>query len=286
MDKAVDFEQAPTNKGVRLFFVDNLRSAIIILVILHYIAVIYSGSGAFYYIETGDTLANDLLAVFTAFNQAWFMGAFFLLSGYFSPGSFDRKGAWPFLKDRLIRLGIPLVFFYFALNPVAVIIGINATPSSLTGITTPLTWHDYTSLVGMGPLWFVEMLLIFDLGYVVWRQMNKGRASRPVGRPEPPGYLKMGVFILALAVTSYLIRIPIPIDKAIAGFPTLGYFPEYLSFFCIGVLAARGNWLRTIPGSMGKWGLVVAAGVTLTAFLLATAGASPGTSPPLLGNGT
>jgi glucan biosynthesis protein C len=278
--------QAAAVKIPRILFLDNLRSAIIVLVILHHIAVMYSGSGAFYYIEPGDTLANDLLAVFTAFNQAWFMGAFFLLSGYFSPGSFDRKGAWPFLKDRFIRLGIPLVFFFFVLNPVAVIVGVNATPSGITGITTMLTWHDYSSLVGMGPLWFVEMLLIFDIGYVVWRQMTAGRASQPNGCPAPPSYLKMGVFILALAVTSYLIRIPISIDRAIAGFPTLGYFPEYLSFFCIGVIAARGDWLRAIPGSMAKWGLVAAAAVTFTLFLLATAGTTPGTSPPLLGNGT
>jgi fucose 4-O-acetylase-like acetyltransferase len=32
------------------------------------------------------------------------MGFFFLISGYFTPGSFERKGLRSFLKDRLIRL--------------------------------------------------------------------------------------------------------------------------------------------------------------------------------------
>ena len=48
-------------------------------------------------------------------------------------------------------------------------IGIYQMPAALTGITTPLTWQQYPHLIGVGPLWFVEMLLIFDVGYAAWR---------------------------------------------------------------------------------------------------------------------
>jgi len=280
IDKASGFEPASTRKDMRLFFIDNLRSAIIILVILHHIAVIYSGSGLFYYIEPRDSLATNVLAVFTAFNQAWFMGAFFLLSGYFSAVSFDRKGTWLFLRDRLIRLGIPVVFFYFILNPVAMIVGVNATPSSLTGITTLLTWQDYPRLVGIGPMWFVLMLLLFDFVYAVWR-LTRNRATKPGSCFKLPGYPMIGIFILVLALTSYLIRIPLPLNKSVLGFPTLAYLPQYLSFFCIGIVASRGNWFRTIPNSMGKWGFVTAVVVTFTLFLAALVDV-----PALLGNGT
>jgi peptidoglycan/LPS O-acetylase OafA/YrhL len=58
--------QSATGKTSRIPFLDNFRSAIIVLVMLHHIAVMYSGSGSFYYIEPGDTLSNDLLGVFTA----------------------------------------------------------------------------------------------------------------------------------------------------------------------------------------------------------------------------
>ena len=40
--------------------------------------------------------------------QAFALGFFFMISGYFTPVSFDRKGGWGFLRDRFIRLGIPL----------------------------------------------------------------------------------------------------------------------------------------------------------------------------------
>jgi hypothetical protein len=60
-----------------------------------------------------------MLFLFIFFNQAWFMGAFFLLAGYFVPGSYDKKGAGSFLKERLIRLGIPLIIWIFVLNPIS-----------------------------------------------------------------------------------------------------------------------------------------------------------------------
>jgi len=40
-----------------------------------------------------------------------------LVSSYFSPGSIDRKGALPYLWDRLKRLGIPLLFYMLIIVP-------------------------------------------------------------------------------------------------------------------------------------------------------------------------
>ena len=275
-------EQTIATSVSRLLFIDNLRSSIIILVILHHVAVIYSGSGSFYGLEYLAPGHNPLLVIFTGFNQAWFMGGLFLLSGYFSPGSFDHKGMRSFLKDRLIRLGIPLIFFYFVLNPITAI-GIFWLPSSLTHITNPLTWQDYPNLLGQGPLWFVVMLLIFDFGYAGCRWLFRNLTSTTTSRP--PGYLAIGIFILALALVSYLIRIPLPINTTVFGFPDVAYFPQYLSFFCLGIVAFRGNWLQTIPSSMGKWGLVAAIVVTFTLFPVALIGVGAASPPPLFGSG-
>jgi hypothetical protein len=78
----------------RLWFVDNLRVALICLVVLHHIVVTYSGLPLWYYIEKPTSPAVGLgLTIFLLVDQAWFMGAFFLLSGYFTPSSYERKGA-------------------------------------------------------------------------------------------------------------------------------------------------------------------------------------------------
>jgi glucan biosynthesis protein C len=209
--------------------------------------------------------------VFVLFNQAWFMGAFFLLAGYFTPGSFDRKGPTSFLKGRLVRLGIPLVVFYFVLNPISRI-GWWLMPASLTGITTPLTWQAYPRLLGLGPLWFVAMLLIFSFGYAAWRWLTRNRPSPSMSRSPMPSYLGIGAFILALALVSYLVRIIIPLGKSVLEFPTLAYLPQYLSFFVLGTVAFRHDWLRTLPRSMGVVGFVTALVAAIFLFPLAFSG--------------
>ena len=265
--------KAAAERAPRLFFIDNLRTSLVILVVFHHLAVTYGSGAPFYYVEPAfnDPLAFLALLVFTLVNQAWFMGALFLFSGYFAPGSFDRKGPGSFLKDRLIRLGLPLLIFYFMLGPLSSI-GYWQMPASLTGITTPLTWRAYPHLLGMGPLWFVAMLLIFDFGYAAWRILARTRTSTSNSHFSPPGYLPAGLLILALALVSYLVRIAVPLGKEVFGFPTLAYLPQYLGFFVLGAVASGRGWFRTLPGSMGLAGFVAALAAGVLLFPLAFSG--------------
>jgi glucans biosynthesis protein C len=263
---------------VRLFFADHLRIALTSLVVLHHLAVIYGANAAFYYVEPpspADRLTSPLLLVFVLINQAYFMGFFFLLAGYFTPGSFDRKGSTAFLKDRLLRLGIPLLVFLFVLSPIS-FIGFFQMPATLTGITTPFTWQQYPMLLGVGPLWFAEMLLIFDLGYALWRWLTRNQAQNLHWKWEIrlPSYLTIALFILLLSGASYLVRSVVPMGMTIPilGFPTFSYFPQYLSFFILGIIAFRRDWFRTIPASLGKVGFGIALLATILLFPLALSG--------------
>ena len=235
----------------RLLYFDKLRIAVVVLVILHHAAVIYGANTSFYYVEPHDALTTLVLVIFQLLNQAWFMGAFFFLAGYFSPGSFDRKKIGSFLTSRLLRLGIPMLVFMFVISPLAAIYGINAMPASLTRLTTPLTWSDYPHLVGIGPFWFSIMLFVFDFAYAGWRTISKNRIALPACGFKLPGYLKTGIFILALALVSYLVRIPWPLGTYVISFPSLAYLPQYLGYFCLGILVYRGNWLPTLPSKVG-----------------------------------
>src|SRR5260221_13497511 len=236
-----------TSQG-RLFFLDHLRATLTILVVLFHLAAIYGANGAFYYVEPPgpqDKLARLLLLVFILVNQAYFMGCFFLISGYFTPGSFDRKGPGAFYKDRLLRLGIPLIVFVFLLSPIASL-GFYHTPASFPHLTPPFTWQQLPSLLGVGPLWFAEMLLCFCLGYVIWRRLRRAQVALTQRVDLPPSYLAMGLFVLALALVSYVVRIVVPFGLfiPILGLPTLCYLPQYLSFFILGALAFRRNWFQ------------------------------------------
>jgi glucan biosynthesis protein C len=265
--------QAARGKTSRLFFVDHLRASLVILVVLHHVALVYGAGAPFYYVEPPltDPLAFLVLLVFALFNQSWFMGAFFLLAGYFTPGSFDRKGPGSFLKARLRRLGIPLFIWVFLLNPISSI-GYFLMPASLTGITESPTWLMYPALLGLGPLWFLAMLLIFTFGYAAWRGLTRNRASSSLSESPPPSYLRIGIFILALALVSYLVRVVVPLGKSVLDFPTLAYLPQYLSFFVLGTVAYRHNWFRTLSSSMGLVGFVTAVVAGVLLFPLAFSG--------------
>lgn len=260
-------------KTDRLHFVDHLRAALVTLVIVHHVSLVYGAGAPFYYAEPPFTepLAYLVLLAFGVLNQAWFMGALFFLAGYFTPGSYERKGQAAFLKGRLRRLGIPLLLFFFVLGPISST-AFWQMPPELTGITEPLTWGAYPFLLGMGPLWFVALLLIFDFGYAAWRRISNDRQSDPERAPTRPGYVAIVIFILALAATSYLIRFVIPLGKDVLGFPTLAYLPQYLSFFVLGAVASRRRWLRTIPDRMGIAGFVLAFVATVVLFPLAVSG--------------
>ena len=271
-DAAITHTRSPES---RLFFVDNLRVALSILVVLHHIALVYGGASPFYYMEPSliGTATYKVFLMFALFNQAFFMGFFFLISGYFVPKSFDQKGSLSYLKGRLLRLGIPLLIYIFILNPIARL-GTYQMPALLSGITSPFNWRQYPQLIGAGPLWFVEMLLIFDFGYTLWRIVTKGRKTRPPANSKSPGYLAIGIFILALAASSYLLRIAVPMGTTVPvlQFPTLSYLPQYLSFFIFGIVANRRDWFRTIPASMGYAGFAMALAAAVVLFPLGLSG--------------
>ncbi len=281
-------QQAAASKTTRLFFIDHLRAALVILVVLHHLAVVYGEGVSFWYVDPPKTasLSGLVLVVFVLFNQAWFMGAFFLLAGYFAPGSFDRKGSGSFLKDRLIRLGIPLIIWIFLLNPISNI-GLFLEPA--TWISQPLTWQSfwqmYPEFIGLGVAWFLALLLIFSFGYAAWRWLTRNRKPSQEGEYPPPSYLGIGFFILALALITYLLRIMVPIGKSVLDFPTLAYLPQYLSFFIVGAIAYRRDWFRTVTDRMGKIGFVTAMVATLLLFPIPILGILGGTMR-FLGNGS
>ena len=77
------------NVRERLLYIDNLRLMVIIFVVMHHLAVMYSGFGSWYYVEAPhlDTLSTIWFAFYLSFQQGYFLGLLFLISGYFAAGS-------------------------------------------------------------------------------------------------------------------------------------------------------------------------------------------------------
>ena len=83
----------------RLLYLDNLRMMVITVVVVMHSAIMYGAEGAWYYHEAGekDTLIFVIMMLLGGIGTAFVMGLLFLVAGYFTPRSYDRKGAGPFL---------------------------------------------------------------------------------------------------------------------------------------------------------------------------------------------
>src|SRR3984957_8511834 len=103
----------------RELYIDRLRVVMTALVIFHHTPITYGAIGGWFWRELPPSAApsSRLLILFCTTNQAYFMGFFFLLAGYFTPLSLERKGYARFICDRFLRLGIPLLAFGLLLGP-------------------------------------------------------------------------------------------------------------------------------------------------------------------------
>ncbi|WP_051271327.1 acyltransferase family protein [Shimazuella kribbensis] len=233
----------------RIYYLDHIRVFLTILVLFHHAALPYTPlEGAWYVsdMEQGHTVASSLLSFFIAINQAFFMGFFFFLSGCFTPSAFDRKAPRLFVKDRLLRLGIPFLVYLFVLSPVTQYI---ASPEKLHFWLFYKTKILTLQNIETGPLWFAEVLLIFTLIYVLYRVLLKKsgfKAEQPF-----PSSRKLLFTALLLGIGTFLVRLVFPIGFWIWGFQ-IAYLPSYLFLFYIGIVAGRKSWLYTIPRKTTK----------------------------------
>ncbi|MEV4112489.1 acyltransferase family protein [Nonomuraea sp. NPDC049695] len=246
-----------TEPRTRLHSIDNLRTVLTVLVVAHHVAVTYGNIPLWYYTEPAKDPSGGLLDLLVTFNQAFFMGFFFLISGFFTPGSYDRKGSRAFVRDRLVRLGIPLLLFILLLRPL-VNFGDYARVDGMP------YWKFYLRSWDPGPMWFAEVLIVFALVYALWRSRRAPLESRPA----PLRFRSVALFVVGLAVATFLWRIPVPTGTyvPVLGLPTPNFLPQYVSMFVLGCVAFRRGWFETLPARAGRLGLV-AAGVS-TAVLL------------------
>jgi len=265
------YDSERTAKPERLFFIDNLRIVLTILVVVHHQAVFYA--------------TNAPLILFLMFNQAYFMGLFFFLSGLFTPSSYDRKGLWGFLKDRLMRLGIPILIYVLFLSPIAKIcMSLFQQTNTIGQILSSFSWSQYFGMLGIGQLWFLVMLLFFDVCYLLWRLATSKKQEKIPSERSAPKIRAICLFIVALAILTYLTRIIVPINTWVLFFPSFAYLPQYITFFIIGTIAYQRDWLRLLPDKLGKTALIATIVGTFTLFIVAM-NQIIGTGGGFIGNG-
>ena len=239
-----------------MLYIDNLRILLISMVIVVHLAVTYGAVGSWYYHDPVTNLPTAIILTFISGpGMASGMGIFFLIAGYFTPGTYDRKGTKSFLFDRLVRLGIPLLIYDLLIDPLVVYIA-----SGLHGSY----WNYYGNYIlhekgiANGPVWFIAVLLLFTLVYAAWRVLSRHRTYTTEGAWKLPGYRAIFGFIFALGLVTFVVRIWWPAGSIfqLLNVP-VGYLPQYISFYILGIIAFRRTWFSELTPKMGRdWSLI------------------------------
>ncbi|HEU5100925.1 MAG TPA: acyltransferase family protein [Roseiflexaceae bacterium] len=244
---AIHLHEAMATHSARLVYVDNLRAIVIGVVIVHHAAQAYGPTGGEWPIFNPTRAA--ILEPFFTVNLAFGLGLLFLIAGYFVPRAYDRKGAVRFLVDRLVRLGVPMLFVSLVLFPLFMY-AMDARRQSfipfLAGyLRQPLALH----------MWFVGYLLLASGGYAGWRWLTKRAAPVALRPAAAPRHREILGYALALGLATFVARIWFPVDRWVSPLPLISiepaHVPQYLSLFILGIMAERRDWLRQLPSSTG-----------------------------------
>ena len=229
----------------RDLYIDRLRSVMTAMVLLHHTAITYGAPGGWFWYELhpSGSPTSLLFTLFVSTNQAYFMGFFFLLAGYFTPASLERKGYGHFICNRFLRLGLPLLAFGLLLGPLTAAIA-NVGNGGHFWPTFVHLWQRKQFI--NGPLWFAQALLIFSLAYCLFRRFFGTPLTSIERNPKPvPSYLWWFISAAAVGAAALAIRQLVPVGVNVFGLQ-LGYFASYIFLFAVGIAVWRYDWLRQL----------------------------------------
>lgn len=236
----------------RVIYIDNLKVFLTCLVVAHHAAQAYGPTGGVWVVN--DPLKALWLKDFFFINASFMMGLYFFISGYFMPFSVNRKSNQQFTRDRLTRLGIPLLFFtlfvFFPFNYFTA--ETNKNPFAFL-----VDSYFNKPPMATGHLWFVASLLVYSFLYLLLFK-NRLQLFEKREHSFQPSYII--VFVLALTIISGIVRLSYPIDEWRTWLipVEIAHIPQYLSLFLIGTVFNHGSWLKQLTPKIGLLSFSVA----------------------------
>ena len=235
----------------------NLRAVVIVIVLAFHASLAYVQSApapqrfdqppftweAFPIVDAHRWLGFD---IFCAWQDVSLMALMFFLSGLFVGPSLVRKGAVTYTIDRLKRIGVPFVFAFIVLSPLALYPAYAArTPDpSLAGYVTAFFSLPYWPA---GPQWFLWQLMavnaIAALLYALSRDVV--RDFRRLGAWAGEHSVLYYILLSAICVAGYA-----PLAVAYSPF-TWGEFGPFSLQFCRPLLYIAVFFAGFSLGSLG-----------------------------------
>jgi len=228
----------------RLDYIDNIRILLTAVVILNHLAITYGAPGGWYYNEFETAELNLIpmaaLVMFAAFNQAYSMGFFFLLSGYFSAKSLSKKKTQTYVIQRLLRLGTPILLFVYLISPILRLSFRRIAykiPFSLENLLS--VYKQIRFGYELGPMWFIMLLLIFSLILVIF----KNSINQSPIQIASPGRFSIFIAAITIGLLTFIVRITLPIGSVFQPLNLqLPHLIQYIFMFFAGVYIYLADW--------------------------------------------
>lgn len=158
----------------RLYFLDNLRTFIIFLVVLYHAGGVYESAGVWQeFWLVVDPMTTDLTGILNLVIDTFIMATMFFISGYFTPMSL-KKGISTFLRKRLNRLIIPWLLATLILIPMYRFIFLYSRDLPQENWMSYFHFFD-AAPSGMSWLWFLPVLFAFNLAYIGLKSLKLER---------------------------------------------------------------------------------------------------------------
>ncbi len=155
----------------RIYWLDNLRTFMIFLVVLCHAGGVYESSGtwAFFWI-VDDPSTNNLSGILFLILDIFIMPTIFFISGFFTPLSLKNKKGWAFLKSKFKRLIIPWIIAVLTLIPLYKVIFLYSRNLPQESWTTYFHWSN--GIWSQNWLWFLPVLFLFNILYLLFSKVK------------------------------------------------------------------------------------------------------------------
>ena len=259
---AADVQAVPKAKA-RNAALDRARTFLTLVVLLHHSVIPYTYFG---HTDPKSWIGFDCVVLAT---DSFFMAMFFFLSGLFVWPGIARKAPQVFLRDRLLRLGLPFAIAALTIIPIAYYaLELRQHPEA----TFAAFWWK-TVTVGpwpSGPLWFLWVLLAFDLTASLLYRLSSTLID-PINRLSLKGFERPAIFWLFFAVATAIVYVPLVVYYGQNDwFDFFGPFAVqasrvllYAAYFFIGAGVGAANFGRGVLSADGqlprtRWTWVIA----------------------------
>ena len=210
---------------MRKNYIDNLRWMCILLLFFYHTFMVYNTFGESFYVKGADVQATTdfIMAVWP-----WFMPLLFLLAGVSSAYALQKRTAKDYLKERVSKLLIPLLFGVLLLVPVQTYCA-EVFHNGYTGnyfeqyilfFTKPTDLSGYSGGFTPAHLWFILYLFVISVcALPVMCSCQKSGKSLPVHKISLP-------ILLLLFIIPVFSQLILDIGGKSVG--------EYLTYFLFG----------------------------------------------------